>query len=99
MVGAPETARPRDTAITTSSSDAPGARRMSTRPKHNLPATAKALFREWFSANYDHPFPDGSVKAELAARTGERLLTSCAVRSLWSLADACRAEFNLSLQV
>ena len=35
------------------------------------------LFQAWISANYDHPYPDSSVKAEMAARTGEHLTTSC----------------------
>jgi|SouAtlMetagenome_1021521.scaffolds.fasta_scaffold02554_4 hypothetical protein len=55
----------------------PGAHRTSTRPKHNHPAAVKSLLNKWFHANYDHPFPDGRTKAELAARTGERLLPSC----------------------
>ena len=54
-----------------------GANRKSTRPPHNHPASATVLFQAWVSANYDHPYPDSSVKAELAARTGEHLPTSC----------------------
>ena len=75
----------------------PGARRTSTRPKHNHPAAVKALFNKWFDANYDHPFPDVRAKAQLAARSGERLLSSCVVR----LAAAWRhgaAEFNLGFR-
>ena len=73
----------------------PGARRTSTRPKHNHPTAVKALLNKWFAANYDHPFPDVRGKAALAARTGERLLTSCVVR----LAAAWRAaEFNLDFR-
>jgi hypothetical protein len=59
----------------------PGAHRTSTRPKHNHPAAVKSLLNKWFHANYDHPFPDGRAKTELAARTGERLLPSCGASS------------------
>ena len=46
--------------------------RASSRPKHNHSKIATDLFKDWFYANLQHPFPSDEVKAEFADRTGER---------------------------
>jgi len=45
-------------------------RKASHRPKHNHSKIATDLFKEWFYANMQHPFPNDEVKAEFADRTG-----------------------------
>jgi len=87
--------QPRQGTLNQSHDPQPGARRKSTRPKHNHPAAVKALFDKWFCANFAHPFPDGSTKAELAARTGERVLPSFVLRP--RICVPRRAEFKLLL--
>ena len=51
---------------------ATGYARASNRPKHNHSKIATDLFKDWFYANLQHPFPSDEVKAEFADRTGER---------------------------
>ena len=39
------------------------------RPEHNHSKIATDIFKEWFYANLDHPFPSDEVKADFADRT------------------------------
>jgi len=40
------------------------------RRRGNLPKEATAVFRSWFAANLDHPYPSDAVKADLSRATG-----------------------------
>lgn len=44
--------------------------RNSCRPEHNHSKAATDLFKAWFYANLDHPFPSDEVKADFADRSG-----------------------------
>jgi hypothetical protein len=46
-------------------------KRRCNRPKHNHSKAATDVFKEWFYANTDHPFPDDKVKADFADITGK----------------------------
>lgn len=45
-------------------------RKKCNRPEHNHSKIATDIFKEWFYANLDHPFPSDEVKADFADRTG-----------------------------
>lgn len=44
--------------------------RLPKRRRGNLPKEATAVFRSWFAANLDHPYPTDAVKADLSRATG-----------------------------
>eukprot|EP00168_Porphyra_purpurea_P004700 TRINITY_DN1570_c0_g1_i8.p5 TRINITY_DN1570_c0_g1~~TRINITY_DN1570_c0_g1_i8.p5 ORF type:complete len:145 (-),score=24.11 TRINITY_DN1570_c0_g1_i8:298-732(-) len=44
--------------------------RLPKRRRGNLPKEATAVFRSWFAANLDHPYPSDAVKADLSRATG-----------------------------
>jgi len=48
-------------------------KRNSGRPEHNHSKAATDLFKAWFYANLDHPFPSDEVKADFADRSGKLL--------------------------
>ena len=45
-------------------------KRACNRPEHNHSKIATDLFKAWFYANLEHPFPSDDVKADFADRTG-----------------------------
>ena len=49
-------------------------KRNSCRPAHNHSKAATDLFKAWFYANLDHPFPSDEVKADFADRSGEQFV-------------------------